>query len=229
MLQKSHESPGRIRCRVSWTLRSSSKCLLPIRMNSASPRSGGSLVDPRWMWLLCWLCWFRRDKPHGFVWIGLGDAPIKFGLFMVVSCCLKEDKAILGYPWHTHVYTSTNHDPWYKSPWSRRTWQTHQGCADSSGWMPKWRCLWWSKCGQSQPIQEVVDRKKPRAGRRSRKDSRSRKGPQDGAIGACVAICRGSLSRPSDLPEVAHFCKEIIVALWAWLNGSDFNCLDVAG
>ena len=98
MLQKSHESPGRIRCRVSWTLRSSSKCPLPIRMNSASPRSGGFLVDPRWMWLLCWLCWFRRDKPHGFVWIVLGDAPIKFGLFMVVFMLFEGRQSFFGVP-----------------------------------------------------------------------------------------------------------------------------------
>lgn len=39
----------------------------------------------------------------------------------------------------------------------------------------------------------------------------------------------GELVTAKRLPEVAHFCKEIIVALWAWLNGSDFNCLDVAG
>lgn len=52
---------------------------------------------------------------------------------------------------------------------------------------------------------------KPRAGRRSRKDSRSRKGPQDGAIGACVAICRGSLSRPSDFQKLLTFVRRSLL------------------
>ena len=51
--------------------------------------------------------------------------------------------------------------------------------------------------------------KKPRAGRRSRKDSR--KGPQDGAIGACVAFCRGSLSRPSDFQKLPTFARRSLL------------------
>ena len=69
---------------------------------------------------------------------------------------------------------------------------------------------------------------KPRAGRRSRKDSRSRKGPGWCNRSLCCHLS-GELVTAKRLPEVADFCKEIIVALWAWLNGSDFNCLDVAG